>query len=161
MSEIKCENCGKDFETERQLLGHQMTCRPKELRKEDRQARVPFHRQKKQYGAPEKEDGYVYRRFNDNWSHDPDRIKRAARAGWETVQTDQQGKTVGTNERGTEIKGVLMRIPKEIYDQDQADKMKRHEATMRQIKTGNYEKASNDNRYLPGGGIQIETSNTP
>lgn len=153
---IKCQHCNEaEFETEMQLRGHQMKCRPKEDRKE----RVPF-------GVPaqrlkiEKEPGFVYRAFNDNWRLEPGRIKRAIKAGWEVVETDENNEPVGTNDDGTEIKVVHMRIPEEFYKEDQAAKQAELDKVDEQIYAGRFQQGKNDLRYKPSGGIKTETKLT-
>ena len=43
-------------------------------------------------------------------------------AGYEVVEDDRSGGNVGTNDDGSEIKGVLMRIPEKWYKEDQGKK---------------------------------------
>lgn len=164
-----CEYCGKDdFETARQLQGHKMTCKPKYERERQereettaRKKRIPLGIPRLSTQAPEK-DGCVYRKFNDNWRHDPTRIQRAKEAGYEIVgENDVTGRTVGTNDDGTEIKGVLMRIPEELYDEDQAEKIRRTEEAEKQIYEGTHTMQAGEKRYNPSGGTKIITKNTP
>ena len=133
-----CEYCGKDdFETSSQLQAHMMTCKSKNIQEreeeiEERAERVPFGTPGQRFNVP-KEDGYVYRVFNDKWRIEPGRIQRARAAGYEFVEDEQSGSSVGTNEDGSEVKGVLMRIPKELYDEDQALKNKELDKVDKQI----------------------------
>ena len=116
---FKCDLCNEaEFDNLQKLNVHKVHCR-KKTGKLERTERVPFGVPVKRFNAPE-EDGYVYRVFNDNWRKEPGRIERARMAGYETVPHERSGEAVGTNEDGSEITGVLMRIPKELYDEDQA-----------------------------------------
>ena len=153
-----CANCDKEFEDAAKLRGHNMTCRPKE--QVNRKERIPFGGPQQRFKVPEK-DGFHYRVFNDNWKKDPERIKKAQDAGYEFVSEDQSRKFAGTNEDGTVIRGVLMKIPKEFYDEDQAAKQREIDKVDAQINRGKFTEKPGDNRYSPGGGIQIETKLTP
>jgi hypothetical protein len=77
----------------------------------------------------DKDPDYVYRVFND----EDGRIKAAQEAWWEIVESgDQLGdqasgrpSKMGSQVRknvGGGVDGVLMRIPKDLYEQDQAEK---------------------------------------
>lgn len=161
MSEEKkytCEYCGKDdFENHLQYNGHRLTCKekPKGTSQEDRKERIPFGVPVKRFNAPSN-DGFVYRVFNDQWRKEPGRIQRASNAGYEIVSSDITGMTVGTNDDGTEIKGVLMRIPKETYEEDQKAKQKELDKVDEQINRGRHTMQANEKRYIPSGsGVQI------
>jgi len=112
---------------------------------------VPFGVPVKRFNAPE-EDGYVYRVFNDNWRKEPGRIQRAKMAGYEMVAHERSGEAVGTNEDGSEITGVLMRIPKEVYEEDQAAKQREIDKVDSQIMGGTLTQV--DKKYSPDGGIK-------
>ena len=159
-----CENCGKEFEEEKQLRGHRMTCRSdnekisEEAVRERRKERVPF-------GTPEdklllsKRPGFARRVFNDNWVKEPGRIQRAEQAGWNTIEDHPiNGMAVGTNKDGSEIRGVAMEIPEEFYLEDQALKRKRHEEIMDRIYQGTYQEKAGDKRYVPSVGIDINVT---
>ena len=131
---------------------------PKEKPKKfKRGERIPFGAPVKRFNVP-KDDGYVYRVFNDNWKKEPGRIKRAEMAGYEIWKGTNEN--VGTNDDGTEIKGVVMRIPKELYEQDQEIKQAELDKVDSQIYQGRFKEGQNDNRYLPSGGIKHETKLT-
>lgn len=107
-------------------------------------------------------DGYQYRVFNDEWMSRPDNIQRALSAGYEFVDSEekrQKPKVVGTNDNGTPIKGYLMRIPKEIFDEDQAAKQKDIDKVDEQIRSGKFQQGTNDSRYIPTTGINITSDN--
>ena len=107
-------------------------------------------------------DGYRYKVFNDNWSHKPDRIQQAQRAGYEFVESDNdkmKPKTVGTNDDGSPITGRLMRIPQVIYDEDRAEYDSKLDKVDAQIQGGKLQESPGDNRYVPPGGIDIKSTN--
>jgi hypothetical protein len=156
-----CEYCGKDdFENHHQFNGHRMACKAKHDPKEksaSREKRVPFGVPIKRFNCPEDDDKYHYRVFNDNWRKEPGRIRRAKNAGYEIVDHEITGMSVGSNDDGSEIKAVLMRLPKELYDADQALKHKELDKIDEQIYRGEFAKEKGEKRYLPGGGIQMKT----
>ena len=135
---------------------------PKEVKRPDipkRKERVPFGvpAQRLPHGS---DPNFVYRVFNDQWAREPGRIQRAQAAGYEVVE-GQEAITVGTNEDGSAIKGVLMRIPKEWYQEDQKVKQKEIDKATEQIYRGKFQEKAEDKRYIPSSGIQIETKLTP
>lgn len=163
---FKCEHCNQaEFDSPQQLRGHQMKCRPKEDSQEKveypRQKRVPFGLPRQRFGDVPKDDGFHYRVFNDKWRKDPGRVQRAIAAGYERVDHPQSNKTVGTNDDNTEIKGVLMRIPQELWEQDQAMKEESRAIVDEQIHRGLHTAAQGDGRYVPGGGTRMESKLTP
>lgn len=88
-----------------------------------------------------KDPNYVYRVFNDK----DGRIKKAQEAWWEIVEADEQlgdekaceptkmGSAV-VKEVGGGIQGVLMRIPRDIYEQDQLEKQQEIDEIEQSIK---------------------------
>jgi hypothetical protein len=122
-----------------------------------RKDRIPFGVPRQSIVTPEN-DGFKYRVFNDNWSREPDRIQRAADAGYEVVRNVNAR---GSNEDGSPIEGVLMRIPKELYDQDQALKSKEIDKVDQEIHRGKFQEKSSDKRYIPPDGIKIDTKLIP
>lgn len=186
MEKCTWEGCGKEFETEAKLRGHMMshtrkkadassdtaTARarsdaPNETLEEKiarlRAERVPISVPDKKWSCPEN-DGYHYRVFNDEWMAKPGNIQAAIKAGYEFVESDnekERPKVVGTNENGSAIKGYLMRIPKVLYDEDQAAKQKEIDRVDAQIKNGNFQQGADDRRYVPKTGIKIESNNQP
>lgn len=102
--------------------------RPREgkSRAVNREERIPLHRQN--IIQADTRPGYVRRLVNDQ----DDRIERFQRAGWTPVEGEQVGdshagdpSSVGsatTKSVGGGMKAILMEIPKELYDADQADK---------------------------------------
>jgi hypothetical protein len=128
-----------------------------------RRDRIPFGSPEKKWGCP-LNDGYHYRVFNDNWAAKPGNIEAAQAAGYEFVESNnekEKPKVVGTNENGTAIKGYLMRIPQEIYDEDQKVKQKVVDRIDEQISAGSLQQGAGDNRYIPAMGIKISSDNRP
>ena len=116
-----------------------------------RKDRIPFGVPRQSIVTPEN-DGFVYRVFNDNWMREPDRIRRAADASWEVVRNVNAR---GSNEDGSPIEGVLMRIPKELYDSDQVLKQKEVDKVDQEIHRGKFQEKASDRRYIPPDGIKI------
>jgi len=156
----ECQYCGKSFIGEdgknpaNQKHGHEIHCssNPRarsKIAKEDRTERIPFGTPLRTFDVPD-DDGYQYRIFNDNWRKEPGRIMRAKQAGYEVVP-DKEPYSVGTNEDGSEIKGILMRLPKELFDQDQALKQKEVDKVDDAIMKGTLESRPGDHRYSPAG----------
>jgi hypothetical protein len=130
---------------EEEEMTDQATPAPPPVRRE----RIPFGSPQTRLSAPSG-DGFHYRFFNDNWAKEPNRIQRALAAGYEIVE----GRTpmpVGSNDDGSAIKGVLMRIPLDIYKEDQKLKMKEVDRVDQAIKKGTLEQKAGDNRYIPDG----------
>jgi hypothetical protein len=98
----------------------------------ERPKRIPLHRQNIIKADTRK--GYVRRLVNDT----DDRIERFKLAGWSPVENEAVGdphagdpSSVGslvTKSVGAGTKAVLMEIPQDLYDNDQADKPKRWDA---------------------------------
>ena len=157
---FKCHICNEsEFPTKQQLGAHQGHCKLKHPDRLERSSRVPF-------GVPtrrfiiSKEDAEKYHHhvFNDNWRKEPGRIQRALAAGYELVEHERSGDNAGTNDDGSEIKQVFMRIPKELYDQDQAAKQKEIDKVDEQIYRGKFK--TEGPTYSPGGGIKTEVKLT-
>ena len=165
-----CEQCGKEFEDARKLQGHMMGAHkvgredkePEEDKVDPRRKdRVPFGVPQQRFGAQPK-DGYHYRVFNDNWRKEPGRIRRALAAGYEKVPDNPiNGMAVGSNDDGSAISGVLMRIPDEWYEADQKKKQAEIDKVDQQILKGKFQEGANDKRYIPSMGIKMETKLTP
>lgn len=159
---FKCTLCNDaEFDTKQKLSVHQISCQKKNPEVKKRRKRIPFGVMKQRFIDVPNDDGFRYRVFNDNWRKEPGRVQRAKDAGYETVDHPQSGKPVGTNEDGTEIIGVLMRIPQEWFDEDQKAKEEQQDELMNQIYQGTYQQQKGDGRYVPKEGIKIETKLTP
>lgn len=150
-----CDICNvAKFDSLQKLSVHKTHCQKKNPNTVPRNERVPFGTPTKRFNVPDN-DGYHYHIFNDNWRKEPGRIKRAQMAGYEIVEHERSGGTCGTNDDGSEIKEVLMRIPQELYDQDQALKDKELDKVDEQIYRGEFSKSGDDKRYLPHGPIKV------
>jgi hypothetical protein len=134
--------------------------------KRGRQSEAPKRKERIPFGSPKprlphgEDPNFVYRVFNDGWTREPNRILRAKAAGYEVVN-DYGDIAVGTNEGGTVIKGVLMRIPKELYEEDQKLKQDKNDQVDREIKAGKFQEKPADRRYVPRNGINFEDKLTP
>ena len=177
---VKCEECGKEYTGPRekvQLRAHIFGAHNKDdegaavVRKrsetlEEKVARLRSERRpigtlERNWSCSEN-DGYHYRVFNDNWMAKPANIQRAKEIGYEFVHSKdekQKPKVVGVNDDGTPVRGYLMRIPKEIYDEDQMVKQKTVDKVDEQIRAGKFQQGANDNRYIPTTGITIIADN--
>lgn len=169
---ITCEFCGEYSGDKRQVNMHRIHCKSKpsaespaqepeqsvirEKPKINRKERIPFGVPQSKLHSPSG-DGYHYRVFNDNWRREPGRIQRALDAGYEVVK-NFESLAVGTNDDGSEIKGVLMRIPQELYDEDQKLKQKEVDKVDQAIRGGTIEQQAGDKRYIPQG-IRIWSNN--
>lgn len=165
--EFKCDLCGKEYEEKMALVGH-MAGAHKYKKEEEPKAEVTKERKKRiPFGAPQKHWGdnvdpkKVRRVFNAEWHHDPSRIQRALDAGYVFVNEERNMSSVGSNEDGSPIKGVLMEIDKELYQEDQKAKQREIDKVDEQIHRGKYQEKPEDKRYLPGDGVKIETKLRP
>ena len=168
-----CEICEKyEDANERSVTAHEIHCKkkaaaqeipeepvieteepvvePREREKPDRKERIPFGALKKRLPSVPDNDGFQYRVINDEWSKDPDRVKRAMQGGYEKVEGYDQ-MVVGTNEDGSAIKGTLMRIPQEWYDEDQKVKQREVDMVDEEIGRGKLDEKPDDKRYVPDG----------
>jgi len=132
--------------------------------------RVPLGTPHMKLVIPEraKEPGYVYRIINDRGS----RLDQALRGGYEFVIDPENGMDVNLEDRrsvmGSSIKfdvgddgtgkrmtGYAMKIRKDFYEADQAEKQKKVDAVDEAIRGGN---TGNDGQYIPKGGISIDSN---
>lgn len=171
-----CEICNDYQGTKTQLRGHMPHCEraskensgfemvvEPEIKEEpepemppERKKRIPFGMPHKKLPDVPENDGYQYRVINDNWHKEPGRVMRAMAAGYEKVQGHESG-AVGTNDDGSPIMGVLMRIPKELYEEDQKEKQKEIDKVDQAIRAGRFKEQPGDKRYIPDG-IKIWSS---
>jgi hypothetical protein len=151
-----CYICNEvEFDTRQKLGAHQGHCKLKHPDRLERSTRVPFGTPNQRFSiSKEDQDKYHYHVFNDNWRKEPGRIQRALSAGYELVDHDRSGESSGTNDDGSEIKGVLMRQPIETYRKDQAAKARQMDKVDEQISRGEFK--TGENTYLPSGGIKTE-----
>lgn len=149
----KCFICNEaEFETKQKLGAHQGHCKLKHPDRLERSTRVPFGAPTQRFNISEEDKKkFHYHRFNDNWRKEPGRIQRAQAAGYEFVDHERSGETAGTNDDGSEIKDVLMRQPKEMYDADQALKNEEMDKVDKQIQRGRFQVsgALQDRTYKP------------
>jgi hypothetical protein len=157
---FKCHICNEaEFNSKQKLSVHQIHCKLKHPDRLERSTRVPFGVPAQRFSiSKEDQEKYHHHVFNDNWKKEPGRIERALAAGYELVDHDKSGETSGTNEDGSEIKGILMRQPKEMYEADQALKDKEIDKVDEQITRGKFQ--AGENTYLPSGGIKTEVKLT-
>jgi hypothetical protein len=182
-----CEECGKEYTKKSALRMHMVAFHklPASTKNADvsaarsrsdsatetlaqkverlRKSRVPIGVPEKKWSCPVN-DGYQYRVFNENWMTRPGNIQKAQAAGYEFVQSDsdkEKPQIVGTNDNGTPITGYLMRIPKEIYDEDQRAKQKEVDRVDKQIREGSLAQGAGEKRYIPSTGIKITSDNRP
>jgi len=106
-------------------------------RRPKKSKRIPLSEQRDQLTVAGKEAGYVYRWVNDI----PDRVNKFKLAGYDVVTTPvtvgdpsvEQGlnttSSVVEKAVGGRTKAILMRIPEEWYDEDQAVKQKAVDAS--------------------------------
>ena len=91
-----------------------------------------------------KDPNYAYRIVNDN----PGRLQMFLQAGYEFCTTETRESDKGAAEAGSTdtrivadagrgVKGYLMRIPKELYDEDQANKIMAVKQAEDQLKNRN------------------------
>lgn len=152
---VSCEYCGKQFDTMKQVRGHQMRCTVKqeqikskiaeeesrlnELGQSVQKERVPFDHVEQKMVVNDKDPDFRYRFINAEWETDPQRMVRANSAYYEVVDHPMNGTTVGQNKNGSDIKVYLHRVPREFYDEDrkrEEDKRKGVDEQIRQGKTG-------------------------
>ena len=157
---FKCYICNEsEFDSKQKLSVHQTHCKLKHPDRLERSSRVPFGVPAQRFSIPDEDQKkYHYHVFNDNWRKEPGRVQRALSTGYEMVEHERSGESAGTNEDGSEIKQVLMRIPKELYDQDQAAKNREMDKVDEQILSGKFK--TEGPTYSPGGGIKTEVKRT-
>lgn len=161
---LTCDKCGLYQGDKNQVRGHKVHCKGKpveplpvpEPQSPERRERIPFGVPQRKFSIPPK-DGFRYRVFNDNWAKEPDRIKRAMQAGYTRVE-GHEPISVGANDDGSSIKGVLMRIPEQFYEEDQKLKQKEPDRIDQAIRGGKLQQQADDKRYIPDG-IKIWSSN--
>lgn len=142
-----------------------------------RKERVPLGIPRLKLQFPER-PGFVRRVMADR----PGRLEDALAAGWQFVTKLEGGsgfedlstattagidsrisRVIGVNDDGSPLRGYLMEIPKELYDQDQAMKeavLAEREAAMR-AGVDQHGRPGVDGRYVPSTGISINHVVTP
>lgn len=130
-----------------------------------RSTRVPLGVSRTKLAVPAKE-GYVRRWVNDSEG----RLQLAQQGGYQFAEDkslqigdkdiDNVNRDLGARvsrvvDKSTGQKAYLMEIKQEFYDEDQAAKAAKLRVTEDQIRKGRIE--ADDSRYVPKGGINIET----
>jgi len=180
----ECEFCGKTGDKKQPISVHEAHCRKKtetqemydklhpqddeieKLEKETagptreeieelRRSRTPFGEPSQHWKARD-DDGYKYRVVNDNWMSKPNNMHDRISQGYRAVEGEGV-QIVGTNKDGSPITGVLMRIPSELYEEDQRRKQEPVDKIDEAINRGSLEEGSGDNRYIPQG-IRIHSN---
>lgn len=108
-------------------------------------------------------ENFVYRWVNDDGSRvellstqdDWDVVSDRDGAMKEGIHSAKVETTVGVGERGSPVKAVLMRKPKNYHDDDEAAKQRRIDESERAIREGQSQGATAENSYVPDSGIQI------
>ena len=138
---FKCYICNEsEFDSKQKLSVHQTHCKLKHPDRVERSSRVPFGVPMQKFNISEEDSKkFHYHVFNDNWRKEPGRLQRALAAGYEVVEHERSGETSGTNDDGSEIRGVLMRQPIEMYEADQALKQKEIDKVDEQIHKGKFQ----------------------
>ena len=134
-------------------------------RSQNRAERVPLGSHRSKLSVADKDPNYAYRWFNDQ----PGRLEQAEKAGYEFVNDAATGETGDANtdlgsrtstvvDRREGVRGYLMRIRKEWYDDDQASKQKVNDEVDRSILGGSLDgEPGKDGRYIPDSGISIKS----
>ena len=142
-----------------------------ETKRKNRKERIPLGVTKLKLSYENQDPGYSYRVIHDK-PHDPGRIQRALEGSWEFVdkKTDNEHlgdpdvsnedagldtritHVVGTDAAGQPMVGYLMRIPKDLYKEDQQAKMDEIDKVEESLYQGvdNYGQPGNAGRYIPG-----------
>ena len=136
--------------------------------KPGRRSRTPLGRGRQKLSVP-KIDGYVLRWINDDGA----RLTQAQEADYQFVAQNEVGhvgesvedgntdqgnrvsKVVGKTESGHPMRAYLMKIKREFYEEDQAEKQAQVDETDRAIREGSLEAKPDDKRYIPKEGIHI------
>ncbi len=135
-------------------------------KKSQRKKRTPL-------GAPsyklavEERPGYVRRWINDAGN----RLNDAREGGYEFASDVNVGtgsedgntdigsrvsRVVGKHEDGSPMRAYLMEIPKEYYEEDQAEKQKHVDQIDDMIRNGDVNRENDDGRYIPKEGIRVK-----
>lgn len=123
-----------------------------------RPERIPVH-ERSVISFKDQDPKYTYRLVNDK----EDRVQIFKDAGYELVQSPERVGEVRAGEAsplgssvtksvGNGVTGVLMRIPKELYDEDQRSKLQKLKDTENALKN----KTANAGDGFYGGKLQID-----
>lgn len=77
-----------------------------------------------------------------------------------SFNTDAGGRVryvVGTDPQGEPMYGYLMKIPQELFEEDQLELEKRNQQVDLAIRSGHYNEKPNERRYIPATGITMDS----
>lgn len=134
-----------------------------------RKERIPFGVPQSRLTVANPDPSFVYRWVNDDGRG---RIDRALAGGYEFAPSVGQkvgsgsadgnsdvgskvSRIVGTQEGGAGMRAYLMRIPRELYDQDQRAKQAQVDEVDKAIRRGDAHKSGDDKRYIPKEGTSV------
>jgi hypothetical protein len=132
-----------------------------------RPKRVPLHEQKRNVlTISDKDPNYVYRIVNDTG----DRINQFKLAGYEVVEhkakvgeaeVADRNTSLGSGARtpvGAGTVGILMRIPRDIYDEDQRAKQREIDAKEKLLVRKAKKSTESDDGTYGGAELEVSTS---
>lgn len=133
-----------------------------------RKERIPFGVPQSRLTVANQDPNFVYRWVNDDGRG---RLDRAVQGGYEFAPDTMRvgtgsrdgnsdvgskvSRVVGTQEGGAGMRAYLMRIPRDLYNEDQAAKQRQVDEIDKAIKRGDAHKSGDDNRYVPSAGISL------
>lgn len=134
-----------------------------------RKERIPFGVPQSRLTVANQDPNFVYRWVNDDGRG---RLDRAVQGGYEFAPSEttrvgtgsadgnsdvgsKVSRVVGTQEGGAGMRAYLMRIPRDLYNEDQAAKQRQVDLIDKAIKRGDAHKSGDDNRYVPSAGISV------
>ena len=135
-----------------------------------RKERVPFGVPQSRLTVANQDPNFVYRWVNDDGRG---RIDRALAGGYEFAPSEfgqkvgtgtadgnsdvgsKVSRIVGTQENGAGMRAYLMRIPRDLYTQDQRAKQSQVDEIDKAIRRGDAHKSGDDKRYVPSAGISL------
>jgi hypothetical protein len=133
----------------------------------NRADRTPLGTHRSKLTVQDRDPAYQYRYINDS----PGRVEQARAGGYEFVDDQKTGDTgetntglgsrtavrAGTNADGSGMNAYLMRIPREFYEEDQAEKEKVNQKVDDAINGGAIEgEPGKEGRYVPSSGISYK-----
>jgi len=139
--------------------------------KKERTARIPLGTPRRKLSFDNQDPNYVYRWINDA----PGRLQNAEVGGYEYVTTDEAQSGIGDEDMRNEDTGMgekisavvdsrtgkkayLMKIKRQWYEEDQAEKQRPLNEFDDQLRRVSDQYSSGvDNRYVPKGGMKIST----
>jgi hypothetical protein len=170
---IKCKANMTNKQLDALIRGDKEEAKPTPRQKREGKKRIPLgqHRAKMDISGYDIPSTKVPRWVNDKGG----RIQDALNGGYEFVQDPEKEMdigqdplrrpgmgsavniSVGVEDDGRPIKGYLMVIDKELYEEDQAFKQAQQEELMKSIREGTHQSDPHDGKYSPDGGIKINS----